>query len=145
VIKYLSLAYQTYHCSAILRCSVCIRFFCTLLYALCSSHVTHCVPSPFDPPFFYSAFQLLYSPPSSLLNPSSQPQPHLFSVPCTYSFCAPCACNVRNSFACSHHTDLLHISSAMPDHRNSSTSLVVPTTRPTSLGVQLRFFILSSS
>jgi hypothetical protein len=55
-----------------------------------------------------------------------QQQPHLFSVPCTYSFCAPCACNVRNTSAYSHRADILHLSSALPDHHgNSSASLAV--------------------
>jgi hypothetical protein len=67
-------------------------------------------PCPFNAPFLFYVFQLLHTPPSTLLNPSQQQQPpqlqqqqqpHLFSVPCTYSFCAPCACNVCNASACS--------------------------------------------
>jgi hypothetical protein len=43
------------------------------------------------------------SPPSSCMHhPPQQQQPHLFSIPCTYSFCAPCACNMRNTSAYSH-------------------------------------------
>ena len=53
-------------------------------------------------------------------------QPHHFSVSCTYSFCAPCACNVRNASACSHCVHLLHISSALSNHHgNPSASLAV--------------------
>jgi hypothetical protein len=93
------------------------------------------------------------SPPSSCMHHPLQQQQqlqqqqkqHLFSVPCTYSFCAPCACNVHNTSAYSHHANILHLSSALPDHHNSSTSLVVPSTCPTSLGVLLRFLSLSGS
>ena len=70
------------------------------------------------------------------------------SLLCTvyiYSFCASCVCNIFHSSACSHRADILHLSSALPDHRNSSASMVVPTTRPASLGVMLRFLFLSGS
>jgi hypothetical protein len=117
-------------------------------YFLCSM-----CPCPFTAQFFFCAFQLLHSDPSSCMNHlqrqhpqqlQQQQQPNLFFVPCTYSFYAPCACNIRHSSACSYHANFLHISSALPDHhRNSSTSLVVPTMRPTSLGVLLRFLNLS--
>jgi hypothetical protein len=121
--------------------------FVLLLFMLCA-------PCPFAVQFFFCSIQLLHSDPSSWMNHlqqqhqqqlQQQQQPHLFFVLCTYSFCAPCACNACNASACSHCVDLLHISSALPDHRNSSASLVVPTTRPTSLGVQLRFLSLSGS
>jgi hypothetical protein len=47
-------------------------------------------------------------------------------LPCTYSLCAPRACNVHNPSACSHRADILHLSSALPDHHgNSSASLAV--------------------
>jgi len=41
--------------------------------------------------------------------------------------------------------NLLHISSAFYDHHNSSTSLVIPATRSTTLGVLLRILSLSGS
>ena len=81
VIQFLSLAYQTYHCSSILSFFVCISVFYTLLYALCYSFVMHCVSSHLDPPFLYSLFQLLHAPPSTLLNPSPKQQP-IFSLFC---------------------------------------------------------------
>jgi hypothetical protein len=77
-------------------------------------------------------FQLLHSDPSSCMNhlqqhpqqSQQQQQPHLFFVLCIYRFCAPCACNVCNSSAYSHHVDILHNSSALSDHhRDSSASL----------------------
>jgi hypothetical protein len=60
-------------------------FYASTFYALCTS-------CPFNAPFLFSVFQLLHTPPSTLLNPSQQQQPHLFSVLHTYSLCAPCAC-----------------------------------------------------
>jgi len=55
-----------------------------------------------------------------------QQQPHLFSVPCIYSFCASCACNIFHSYACSYCTNLLHLLSSLRDHhRNSSASLAI--------------------
>jgi hypothetical protein len=131
------------HClPAHMTCTVCYSSF----YALCTMSIHCTVPLLF--------IQLLHFPPSSHMNHlqqqqpqqlQQQQQPHLFSVPCTYSFCAPCACNACNTSAYSHRTNILHLSSALPDHHNSSASLVVPTTRPTSLGVLLRFLSLSGS
>jgi hypothetical protein len=104
----------------------CLFFF--HLYSL------HHVPSmqPSSTVYFYSCAL----PPCSHLNPSTQrpqqlqqqrqQQPHLFSVPCTYIFCAPCACNVRNPSAYSHRVNILHLLSALPYHHgNSSASLAV--------------------
>jgi hypothetical protein len=55
-----------------------------------------------------------------------QQQPHLFSILCIYRFCAPCACNERNTSAYSYRADILHNSSALSDHhRESSASLVI--------------------
>ena len=63
----------------------------------------------------------------------------LFSVLCIYSFCASCACNVRNASTCWLRAVILHLSSALSDHhRDFSDSLVVHPTCPTSLYVILR-------
>jgi hypothetical protein len=43
---------------------------------------------------------------------------------CTYSFCTPCACNVRHASACSHRSNLLHIGEFSPLH--SSTAIQSP-------------------
>jgi hypothetical protein len=70
-----------------------------------------CAPCPFTAQFFFCSFQLLHSDPSSCMNHlqqhhpqqfQQQQQPHLFSVLYIYSFCAPCACNARNTSAYSH-------------------------------------------
>ena len=79
-------------------------------------------------------------------NLQQQQQPQLFSVPCIYSFCAPCACSVRNASACWLRAVILHLSSALSDHhRDSSASLVVHPVCPASLYVILRFLSLSGS
>jgi hypothetical protein len=101
---------------------------------VCSSLFMLCAPCPFTAQFLFCAFLLLRS--ASLLTLQSfytRPQQLqqatttlLFSVPCIYSFCASCACNIRHSSACSHRADILHLSSALPDHHgNSSASLAV--------------------
>jgi hypothetical protein len=99
-----------------------------------------CAPCPFNAPFLFSVFQLLHTPPSTLLNPLNNNNTHLFFVQHTYSLCAPCACYLAM---------LLHalpMSSALPDHHcNSSASLAVKPMRPSSLGVMPRFLHLSSS
>jgi hypothetical protein len=99
------MAYQPCRCSVTLLCPVCISVFCThlALSVLLHLYSLHHVPSmqPSSAVYFYSCAL----PPCSHFNPSTQrpqqlqqqwqQQPHLFSVPCTYSFCAPCTCNVR--------------------------------------------------
>jgi hypothetical protein len=64
-----------------------------------------CVPCPFTAQFLFCSISAAALPsffthesPSTTTTatPTQQQQPHLFSVPCTYSFCAPCACNARN-------------------------------------------------
>jgi hypothetical protein len=94
-----------------------------------------CAPCPFTPQFLFCAIQLLHSPPSSHMNHLHQQQPQqtptttttlLFSVPCIYSFCASCACNIRNASACTLHAKFLCNLSALSDHhRDSSASLVI--------------------
>jgi hypothetical protein len=112
------------HClPAHITCAVCSSAF----YALCAIPI-HCT----DPLLFNSA---VHSPSSSHMNHLHQLQPQqtptatttlLFSVPCIYSFCASCACNIFHSYACSYRANLLHLSSALRDHhRNSSASLAV--------------------
>jgi hypothetical protein len=129
------MAYQTHHCSvtflalsasvssAHITCTFCSSPF----YALCA--ISHSMQHSSS-----VQFSCCTLPPCSHLNHlpqqqqqlQQQQQHHLFSVPCIYSFCAPRACNVRNSSACSHHADILHLSSALPDHHgNSSASLAV--------------------
>jgi hypothetical protein len=120
VIQYLSLAYQTYHCSAMLLCSlyqclsVCIflgfLIFCfSLQEHLNLPLVSHCLaphmPCAFCASAFYAlcAMSIQCSIPllcisaaahSSFYTPESlsTTTTHLFSVLHTYSLCAPCAC-----------------------------------------------------
>ena len=126
----------------------CIHFpFCSFDFMLCAS-------CPFVSQLFFCSFQLLHSDPSLCMNhlqqhpqqSQQQQQPHLFSIPCIYSLCAPCACNIRHFYACSHRANFLHISSALPNHhRDSSTSLAVQPLCLSSLGVMPRFLFLSGS
>jgi hypothetical protein len=98
------MAYQPCRCSVTLLCPVCISVFCThlALSVLLHLYSLHHVPSmqPSSAVYFYSCAL----PPCSHFNLSTQrpqqlqqqwqQQPHLFSALCTYSFCAPRACNV---------------------------------------------------
>jgi hypothetical protein len=130
------MAYQTHHCSAAFRYSVClIAFLHTSLALSVLLPFMLCAPYPFTAQILFCSIQLLHSPSSSHMNHLHQLQPQqtptatttlLFSVPCIYSFCASCACNIHHSSACSYRTNLLHLSSALRDHhRNSSASLAV--------------------
>jgi hypothetical protein len=97
------------------------------------------MPFPFNAPFVFYPFQLLHSPyffTHALLHLSNN-NTHLFFLLPSYSLCthftvyAQCFC-------------ILFMSSALPvHHRNSSASLAIKPTRPTSLGVTLRFLSLS--
>jgi hypothetical protein len=96
-----------------------IPFFC-LLCSVCHSHSMRLLF-----PIHLSCCTTSLLLHTSITSPQQQ-QPHHFSVPCTYSFYAPCACNVCNASTCSHRIHLLHISSALSDHHgNPSTSLAV--------------------
>ena len=148
------MAYQTHHCSAAFRCSVClITFLHTSLALSVLPLFMLCVPCPFTAQFLFCSIHLLHSPPSSRMNHLQQwqsqlhkQQPHLFSVPCIYRLCASCACNIRHSSACILCVVIFHLSSALSDHhRDSSYSLVVHPACPASLGVMLRFLSLSGS
>jgi hypothetical protein len=150
------MAYPTYHCSAASRCSFCHTAFLHISLALSVLlRFILCAPCPFTAQFLFSSIQLLHYLPSSHMNhfPHQQPsplqqqqQPHLFSVPCIYSFCAPCACNVHHASACRLCVIILHLSSALSDHhRDSSASLVVRPARSALLEVMLRFLSLSGS
>jgi hypothetical protein len=131
------MAYQTYHYSVVSRCSFCHTAFlhitCAVwsssFYALCTISILSIVPL-----LCYSAAAIssFFTPKSHFFtnnnhnNLQHQQQSHLFSVRCIYRFCAPCACNVLHSSACSNRANLLHLSSALRDlHRNSSASLAV--------------------
>jgi cobalamin synthase len=130
------MAYQTYHCSAAFRCSVClIAFLLTSLALSVLLLFMLCAPCPFTAQFLFCAIQLLHSPPSSHMNHLHQQQPQqtptatttlLFFVPCIYSFCASCACNIHHASACSYRANILHLLSALGDHHhNSSASLAI--------------------
>jgi hypothetical protein len=66
-----------------------ILFFC-LLCSVCHSHSMHLLF-----PIHFSCCTTSLLPHTCITSPQQQ-QPHHFSVPCSYSFCAPCACNMRN-------------------------------------------------
>ena len=146
-----------YHCSAAFRCSVClIAFLHTSLALSVLPLFMFYAPCPFTAQFLFYSIQLLHSPPSSHMYhlqqqksqqlQQQQQQPYLFSVPCTYSLCATCPCNARNSSTCSYHANLLHISSALHDHHHdSSASLAVQPLCLSSLGVMPRFLFFSGS
>jgi hypothetical protein len=130
------MAYPTYHCSAVSRCSFChtafLRITCAVwssaFYALCTISILCTVPLLCYSAAALSSFFTPKSPlPTTITTTSNiNNNPYLFSVRCIYRFCAPCACNVLHSSACSNRANLLHLSSALRDlHRNSSASLAV--------------------
>jgi hypothetical protein len=129
VIQYLSLAYQAYHCSAMLLFSPVSVFLCLHLLALfdllffstsapqpsftvsvmhlCSLLLLRfmlCAPCPIYAPFLFYAFQLMHST-SFYTSESLSTTPHLFFVLHSYSLCAPCACYIHNASACSTHVE----------------------------------------
>jgi hypothetical protein len=63
------MAYQSHHCSATLRCSVCISVFCTLLALSVLLPFMLSAPCPFNAPFPFCAFLLLRS--ASFFTPQS--------------------------------------------------------------------------
>jgi hypothetical protein len=130
------MAYQSCRCSVALLYPVCISVFCAHLALSFLLHLYSLHHVPFMQPSSAMYFYSCALPPCSHFNLSTQrpqqlqqqwqQQPHLFSTLCTYSFYAPCACNVCISSVCSHRAHILHLSSALPDtHGNSSASLAV--------------------
>jgi hypothetical protein len=68
-------------------CSLCaIPFSMNLLFSV---HLCCCTP-------LISLLKHYFTLATTTNHSQQQQQPFLFSVPCTYSLCAPCACNVRN-------------------------------------------------
>jgi hypothetical protein len=112
------------HClPAHMTCAVCSSTF----YALCTMSIHCTVPLLCYSAAALSSFFTHESPsPTTTTTTPTATTTHLFSVPCIYSFCASCACNIHHSSACSYRANLLHLSSALRDHhRNSSASLAV--------------------
>ena len=130
------MAYQSCRCSVALLYPVCIGVFCTTLALSVLLHLYSLHHVPF---MQYSSAMYFYScalPPCSHFNLSTQlpqqlqnqwqQQPHLFSALCTYSLYAPYACNLSISSVFSHRAHFLHLSSALSDtHDDSSSSLAV--------------------
>jgi hypothetical protein len=86
------------------------------------------VQFPFNAPFVSYPFQLLHHPftSSHMHYFTSATTTSSLLYACSYSFYAPCACNVHNASTCSHCVHHLHISSALSDyHGNPSASLAV--------------------
>ena len=114
------------HClPAQMTCTICSSSF----YALCTMSIHSTDPLLFNSTAALSSFFTHESPSSTTITATSNNNnnnPLLFSVLCIYTFCAPCACNVRNSSACWLCFVILHLSSALSDHhRDSSASLAV--------------------
>jgi hypothetical protein len=131
------MAYRSHHCSATLRCSVCISVFCTLLVFFVLLPFMLSAPCPFDAPFPFCAFLLLRF--ASCFTPHSHPT----ATTSISSFL--CILIVYVLLMHAICTKLL-MSSTLPDHHCSSSAfLAVQPMRPTSLGVMLRFLNLSSS
>jgi hypothetical protein len=65
------MAYRSHHCSATLRYSVCINVFYTLLALSVLLPFMLSAPCPFNAPFLFCAFLLLFS--ASFFTPQSHP------------------------------------------------------------------------
>ena len=100
------MAYHTHHCSAAFCYSVFLTAFLhtwLVLFVLLPFILS--APCPFNATFLYYVFLLLRS--ASLRTLQSfytattttpiETTTLLFSVPCIYSFCASCACNIHHS------------------------------------------------
>jgi cobalamin synthase len=108
------MAYQTHHCSAVFRCSVCLIVFLQTSLALSVLPLFMlCAPCPFTVQFLFCALQLLHSPPSSHMNhlhqQSQQPPTATTTTPFSSLYCV---------FIASVH--LVHAMFAMPLHADSA-------------------------
>jgi hypothetical protein len=117
------MAYQTHHCSAAFRCSVClIAFLHTSLALSVLPLFMLCAPCPFTAQFLFCALQLLHSPPSSHMNHLHQQQSHNLQLQTTTPFSS-----LYCVFIASVH--LVHAMFAIPLHADSmplsSTSRVL--------------------
>jgi hypothetical protein len=176
VIQYLSMAYRSHHCSATLLCSTCTSVFLHTLpcascsstfYALCAMSIPCTIPLLC---ISAAAHCLLLHAWIPLNN-----NPHLFSIMCIYTICAPSSSSMHSASTCSsmchgsfpqvvhchstfsllrslkhqHTLYVLHVhlvlSPLSNHHGNSSAFLAVMPMRSSSLGVMLRFLSLSSS
>jgi hypothetical protein len=109
------MAYQTYHCSAAFRCSVClIAFLHTSLALSVLPLFMFYAPCPFTAQFFFCAIQLLHSPPSSHMNHLHQQQPQQPPTPTTTTPFSSLYC----VFIASVH--LVHAMFTMPLHADSA-------------------------
>jgi hypothetical protein len=109
------MAYQTHHCSAAFRCSVClIAFLHTSLALSVLPLFMLCAPCPFTAQFLFCALQLLHSPPSSHMNHLHQQQPQ---QPPTTTTTTPFS-SLYCVFIASVH--LVHAMFAMPLHADSA-------------------------
>ena len=107
-----------------------------LFYILCS--VCHSYSMHLLFPIHFSCCTTSLLPHTCITSPQQQ-QHHHFSVSCSYSFCAPCACNMCNA-STSLHSEFSIWSSL----RLLSFSGSFPTCSA-SVGVMLRFLSLSGS
>jgi hypothetical protein len=115
------MAYQSHHCSATLRCSVCISVFCTLLALSVLFPFMLSAPCPFNAPFPFCAFLLLRS--ASFFTPQSHPTA---TTPISSLFCILIVSVLLVHAVCTKLLHALPISSALPHHHaNSSASLAV--------------------
>jgi hypothetical protein len=117
------MAYQTHHCSAAFRCSVClIAFLHTSLALSVLPLFMLCAPCPFTAQFLFCAIQLLHSPPSSHMNHLHQQQPQQTPIATT----TPISSLYRVYIASVH---LVHAIFTIPLHAHttpiSSTSRVL--------------------
>jgi hypothetical protein len=109
--------------SAHMTCTFCSSTF----YALCTMSIHCTVPLLCNSAAALSSFFTHESPsPTTTTTTPTTTTTLLFSVPCIYSFCASCACNIRNASACTLRAKFLCNLSALSDHhRDSSASLVI--------------------
>ena len=117
------MAYRSHHCSATLRCSICISVFCTLLVLSVLLPFMLSMPCPFNAPFPFCTFLLLCS--ASFFTPQSH---STTATPISSLFCILIVSVLLVHAVCIKLLHPLPILSALPHHHaNSSASLVVNT------------------
>jgi hypothetical protein len=128
------MAYQSHHCSATLLCSACISVSllvsAALSVLLSDMHLCSLLLLRFISCTLHASTRMNHT----------QQQPHLFSVLCFYTLCAPSAYFMCNASACSSQR---HCSSLQVVHCNSSSLLHSSTTESLHFSV-LHAFLTSS-
>jgi hypothetical protein len=113
--------YQSHHCSATLRCSVCISVFYTLLALSVLLPFMLCVPCPFNAPFLFCSFLLLHSASFFTRQSHSTSTTPISSLFCIFIVSAPLVHAICTILLHAHTAPMLSPSgSPLPLHHTTS-------------------------